>query len=120
MSAADLAPLPVAPLVLVVLGDLVLPLGHFDRLELPEGERVDRPGGPAPTGSAMAVAGALGIARDDNRHGAAVALPFKGLVIVAHESPFGRGIVATSPAEYPAGSGVGVSVCSDSPTASRA
>src|SRR5439155_17302394 len=36
MAAADLAPLPVAPLVLVVLADLVFSLGHLDRLGLPE------------------------------------------------------------------------------------
>src|SRR6266480_3014259 len=85
MTAADLAPLPIAPLVLVVLADLVFSLGHLDRLGLPERERVDRAGGPAPTGGAMAVASAHRIARDDNRDGAAEALTFEGLFILAHE-----------------------------------
>src|SRR5881392_3101835 len=85
MTAADLAPLPIAPLVLVVLADLVFSLGHLDRLGLPERECVDRAGGPAPTGSAMAVASALRIARDLNRDSAAEALPFEGLFILAHE-----------------------------------
>src|SRR5919108_6306400 len=85
MAAADLAPLPIAPLVLVVLADLVLSLGHLDRLGLPERECVDRPGGPASTGGAMAVASALRIARDDNLDSAAVALPVEGLFILAHE-----------------------------------
>src|SRR6266487_3649113 len=85
MAAADLAPLPVAPLVLVVLADLVFSLGHLDRLGLPERECVDRGGRPAPAGGAMAVASALRIACDDNRDGAAEALPFEGLFVLAHE-----------------------------------
>src|SRR6266513_513689 len=85
MAAALLAPLPIAPLVLVVLADLVFSLGHLDRLGLPQREGVDRAGGPAPTGGAMAVASALRIAGDFNRHSAAVALRFEGLFIVAHE-----------------------------------
>src|SRR5437763_644180 len=90
MAAAGLAPLPVAPLVLVVLADLVFSLGHVDRLGLPERECVDRGGGPAPAGGAMAVASALRIAGDDNRDGAAEALPFEGLFILAHSSPSAR------------------------------
>src|SRR5215211_6881996 len=85
MAAAGLAPLPIAPLVRVVLADLVFPLGHLDRLRLPECERVDRAGGPAPTGGAMAVAGALRVARDLDRDSAAVALPLVGLLILIHE-----------------------------------
>src|SRR5689334_990407 len=85
MAAAGLAPLPIAPLVRVVLADLVLSLGHLDRLGLPERECVDRSGGPAPARLAMAVTGALRIPRDFNRDGAAVALPFVGLFILAHE-----------------------------------
>src|SRR6266516_3149027 len=85
MAAADLAPLPIAPLVLVVLIDLVFSLGHLDRLGLPERECVDRAGGPAPTGGAMAVASALRIARDNDRDSAAKALPFEGLFVLAHE-----------------------------------
>jgi hypothetical protein len=38
----------------------------------------------------MAVASSLGIARDDNRDGAAEALPFEGLFILAHEFSFAR------------------------------
>src|SRR6266513_4339716 len=85
MAAADLAPLPIAPLVVVVLADLVFSLGHLDRLGLPERECVHRAGGPAPTGGAVAVASALRIARDDNRDSSAKALPFEGLFILAHE-----------------------------------
>src|SRR5881397_1410322 len=84
MAAAGLAPLAVAPLVRVVLADLVFSLGHLDRLGLPERECVDRAGGPAPARLAMAVAGALRIPRDFNRDGAAVALPFVGPFILAH------------------------------------
>src|SRR5512133_2411944 len=90
MAAAGLAPLPVAPLVRVVLADLVFSLGHLDRLGLPERECVDRAGGPAPARLAMAVAGALRIPRDFNRDGAAVALPLECLLILAHEFPFAR------------------------------
>src|SRR5947207_5766174 len=86
MAAADLAPLPVAPLVRVVLTDLVFSLGHLDRLGLPERECVDRAGGPAPACLAMAVAGALRIPIDFNRHGAAVTLPFECLFSLAHEA----------------------------------
>src|SRR5256714_11823785 len=85
MAAAGLAPLPVAPLVRVVLANLVFSLGHLDRLGLPERECVDRAGGPAPTGGAMAVAGALRVARHFNRDGAAEALPLVGLCILIHE-----------------------------------
>src|SRR5437763_11216543 len=85
MAAAGLAPLPVAPVVLVVLADLVFSLGHLDRLGLPERECVDRAGGPAPARGAMTVASALRIPRDFNRDGSAVALPFEGLFILAHE-----------------------------------
>src|SRR5436190_21556006 len=90
MAAAGLAPLPVAPLVLVVLPDVVFSLGHLDRLRLPEGECVDRAGGPAPTGGAMAVASALRITRDFNRDSAAEAVPLVCLFILAHEFPFAR------------------------------
>src|SRR5204863_3633021 len=85
MAAAGLAPLPVAPLVLVVLADLVFSLGHLDRFGLPERECVDRARGPAPARGTVAVAGALRIPRDFNRDGAAVALPFEGPSIRAHE-----------------------------------
>src|SRR5436189_2581726 len=85
MTAAELAPLPIAPLVQVVLADLVLSLGHLDRLGLPEREGVDRGSGPAPTGLAMAVPSPLRIARYFNRHSAAPALPLEGLFILTHE-----------------------------------
>ena len=97
MAAADLAPLPIAPLVLVVLADLVFSLGHLDRLGPPGRERVDRARGPAPTRGAMAVASALRIACDDNRDSTAEALPFEGLSSWLMSSPFARGLVATSP-----------------------
>src|SRR2546423_6267975 len=85
MAAAGLPPLRVAPFVRVVLADLVFPLGHLDRLGLPERERVDRARGPAPARAAMAVAGALRIPGDFNRDGAAVALAFVGLFILGHD-----------------------------------
>src|SRR5436189_820534 len=85
MAAADLAPLPIAPLVLMVLADLVLSLGHLDRVGFPERECVDRAGGPAPTGGAMAVAGAHRIACDLNRDCTTEALPLDGLCIPAHQ-----------------------------------
>src|SRR5687767_1107244 len=88
MAPAELAPLPIGPLVRVVLADLVLSLGHLDRFGLPQRECVDRTGGPAPTGSAMAIARPLGIARDDDLDGAAVALPIEGLFILAHAFSF--------------------------------
>src|SRR5947207_12165347 len=102
MAAAGLAPLPVAPLMLVVLADLVFSLGHLDRLGLPEREGVDRAGGPAPAGGAMTIASALRIPRDFNRDGAAIALPFEGLFILAHEFSVSRGLVVISPRQYPA------------------
>src|SRR5947207_13910776 len=92
MTAADLAPLPIAPLVQVVLADLVFTLGHLDRLGLPEREGVDRGGGPAPTGLAMAVASALRIARYFNRDSAAPALPLEGFFVLAHEFSVSLGV----------------------------
>src|SRR5947208_7166224 len=89
--------MPVAPLVLFVLADLVFSLVHLDRFGLPERECVDRAGGPAPARGAVAVAGALRIPRDFNRDGAAVALPFEGPFILAHEFSFARGLVVNSP-----------------------
>src|SRR6185295_11650537 len=85
MAAADLAPLPIGALVLVVLPEFVVSLGHLHRLGLPERECVDRAGGPAPAGVAMAVASAHRIACDDNRDSATEALPFRGFSILAHE-----------------------------------
>src|SRR5215212_5722531 len=84
MAAAGLTPLPVGALVGVVLADLVLPLDDLDRVGGPERECVDRAGGPAPAGLAVAVAGALRIAGDDDLDGAAIALAFVGLLIRAH------------------------------------
>src|SRR5215216_5377576 len=83
MAAAGLAPLPVGALVGVVLADLVLPLDDLDRVVGPERECVDRAGGPAPAGLAVAVAG-LRVAGDDDLDGAAIALAFVGLFIRAH------------------------------------
>src|SRR4051795_12894538 len=90
MAAAGLAPLPIGPLVRVVLADLVLSLRDLDRLGLPERECVDRAARPAPAGFAVAVAGALWIAGDHDRHRTAVALPLVSLFIRAHPSPFAR------------------------------
>src|SRR5262245_7099184 len=90
MAAAGLAPLAIAPLGLVVLADLVFPLGHRDGLGFPERERVDRTGGPAPTGGAMAIAGGHRIAADLDGHSTAQALPFEGLLNLTHQSPSAR------------------------------
>src|SRR5207249_4353448 len=84
MSAADLAPLAIALLGLVVLADLIFSLSHPDRLGLPERECVHRAGGPASAVGAMAVAGGLRIARYDNRDSTAEALLGKRLLILAH------------------------------------
>src|SRR4029079_19577685 len=69
---------------LVVLADLILALGHLDRLRLPEREGVDRPGGPAPAVRAVAIPGAQRLARDLDRDSAAEALPPVGLLLRAH------------------------------------
>src|SRR5436190_23352172 len=90
MAAADLAPLAIAPLVLVVLADLVFALGHLDRIGVPECECVDRAGGPAPAARAMAVAGACRIARDDDRDGTTEALPGEGLLVLTHALSLAR------------------------------
>src|ERR1035437_10943361 len=84
MAAADFAPLAIVVLVLVLLADLVFSLRHLDRLGLPERECVGRSGGPASAGGAVAVARALRVARDGDLDGTAVALPFEGLLILAH------------------------------------
>src|SRR5438105_10307201 len=90
MSAADLAPLAIALLGLVVLADLVFSLSHPHRLGLPEREGVDRAGGPASAVGAMAVAGAHRFTRDDDRDGAARTLAGERLLILAHGPPFAR------------------------------
>src|SRR6476620_6504280 len=95
MAAADGAPLPIAPLVVVVLADLVRSLGHLDRLGLPERECIDRTGRPTSTGGAVTVASALRIPRDLNRDSAAEALPFVSLLIRAHQLSSDR-LAATS------------------------
>src|SRR5579859_7875163 len=89
MAATDRAPLAIAALVLVVLADLVLSLRHRDRLGLPERECVDRSGGPASAGGAVAIARALRVAGHGDLDGTAVALPFEGRLGLAHcVSPF--------------------------------
>src|SRR5436190_3450625 len=88
ITAAGLAPLAIAPLVVVVLADLVFALRHLDGLRLPERERVDRAGGPAPAGGAVVVAGAFRIARDLDRDSTAEALPLVRLLIWAHQLSF--------------------------------
>src|SRR5438128_5746886 len=88
MAAADCAPLAVTALVLVVLADVVFSLRHLDRLRLPEREGVHGPGGPASTRGAVTVARALWVARDGDLDGTAVALPFEGLLILAHARVF--------------------------------
>src|SRR4051812_47795891 len=65
MAAADCAPLPIALLGLVVLADEIFTCGHGDGLGLPQRERVDWAGGPAPAVRAMAVAGADRLTRHD-------------------------------------------------------
>src|SRR5829696_3547276 len=84
MAAADCAPLPIALLRLVVLPDELLTFGHGDGLGLPQRERVDRAGGPAPAVRAMAVAGALGVARRDELDRTTEALPLERLLVLTH------------------------------------
>src|SRR5262245_37200662 len=93
MTPTGLAPLPVGPVVRGVLLDLVLSLRHIDRLGLPERERVDRAGGPAPARLAMAVSGALRLPCDLDGDRAAVALPLVGLIThqLSPRSRSGRG-----------------------------
>src|SRR3954452_18905533 len=85
MAPAYLAPLPIAPLVLVVLADLVFSLRQLDRIGAPERECVDGARRPAPAGGAMAVAGALWIARHLNRDCAAEALSLVDRLIRGHD-----------------------------------
>ena len=77
MATAGRAPLAIAAVVLVVLPDLVRSLRHLDRVGLPQRERVDGAGRPAPAGRAVTVARTHRVARDDELDGAAVALPFE-------------------------------------------
>src|SRR5205823_3891456 len=85
--AADFAPLPIALLRLVVFPDELLTFGHRDGLGLPQRERVDRTGGPAPAVRAMAVAGADGITRHDEPDRTTEALPLECLLVLAHDTP---------------------------------
>src|SRR5262249_25033873 len=55
-------------------------LSHRHRLGLPERERVDGAGGPAPARLAMTKSRALGFARDLDGDRTALALPLVGLV----------------------------------------
>src|SRR5437867_3129985 len=84
MAAAELAPLAIAPLGLVVLADLLFSLGDLDRLGLPQRECVDRARRPAPAVGAVAVARAQRIARDLDRDSTAEALPCEGRFLLAH------------------------------------
>src|SRR4051812_40662978 len=87
MAAAHCAPLPVALLRLVVLPDELLTFGHGDGLGLPQRERVDRAGGPAPAVGAMAVTGADGVTGHDELDRAAQALPLERLLGLTHDTP---------------------------------
>src|SRR5690242_21896880 len=75
MAAAHRAPLPIALLVLVVLADVLRPLGHGHGVGGPQRERIDRTGGPTPTVRAMAVAGAGGLTPHDEPDRATQAPP---------------------------------------------
>src|SRR3954471_18914521 len=87
MAAADFAPLPIALLRLVVLPDELLTFGHGDSLGLPQRERVDRAGGPAPAVCAMAVTRADGVTRHDEPDRTTEALPLERLLVLAHHAP---------------------------------
>src|SRR4051795_426644 len=92
MAAADFAPLPIALLRLVVLPDELLTFGHGDGLGLPQRERVDRAGGPAPAVRAMAVACAGRVARHDEFDRTTQALPLERLLVLAHDTPSSRSV----------------------------
>src|SRR5215213_8055433 len=85
MTAADLAPLAVGPLIHVELADLVFTLDHLHRLRRPQSEGIDGASRPASARTAVVVAGSRRIARDDDLDGTAVALPFIRPRICAHE-----------------------------------
>src|SRR3954464_15689537 len=87
MPAADFAPLPIALFRLVVLPDELLTFGHGDGRGLPQRERVDRAGGPAPAVRAMAVARADRVARHDEPDRTTEALPLERLLVLTHETP---------------------------------
>src|SRR5947209_12174777 len=53
---------------------------------MPRRKYVDRAGRPAPARGAVAVARSARLARDGNPDGTAIALPLKGLLILAHEA----------------------------------
>src|SRR4051794_39693799 len=88
MAAADLAPLPIALLRLVVLPDELLAFGHGDGRGLPQRERVDRAGGPAPAVRAMAVASADRVTRHDELDRTTEALPRERLLVLVHDTPW--------------------------------
>src|SRR5512133_2206278 len=87
MAAADFAPLPIALLRLVVLPDELLTFGHGDGLGLPQRERVDRAGGPAPAVRAMAVTRADGVTRHDEPDRTTEAPPLERLLVLTHHVP---------------------------------
>src|SRR5215212_3872661 len=87
MPAADSAPLPIALLRLVELPDELLTFDHGDGLGLPQRERVDGAGGPAPAVRAMAVAGADGVTRHDEPDRTTEAPPLERLLVLTHETP---------------------------------
>src|SRR5215216_4291880 len=87
MAAADCAPLPIALLRLVILADELLTFGHGHGLGIPQRERVDRAGGPAPAVRAMAVAGADGVTRHDEPDRTTETLPLERLLVLTHDTP---------------------------------
>ena len=77
VATAEQTPLPVAPLRLAELPDVLCPAGDLHDIWLPERSRGHRTGGPAATGLAVAVGGGRRISADDNLNRAAKAFALK-------------------------------------------
>lgn len=84
VATAELTPLPVAPLRLAELPDVLCPAGDLHDIWLPERSRGHRTGGPAATGLAVAVAHGRRISADDNLNRAAKAFALNNLLALAH------------------------------------
>jgi len=83
VAAAELAPLPVAPLRLAELPDMLCPAGNLHGIWLPERSRIHRTGGPAAAGLTVAIGRELRISADYNLNSAAKAIALVDLLVLA-------------------------------------